>query len=140
MVTKIQAIKKLKKPANIAELRSFLGLATTLGSFIPNFGDLVAPLQTLLRKGKNWEWGDQQNWTFKLLKESLEDAKTITYWKQFRKTRLTVDASPFALRTILEQKLEHSDFYEVVACASRSLTEVERRYSQTKHEALCLGL
>ena len=39
--TKIQAIKKLKKPGNIAELRIFLGLATYLGSFIPNFADLV---------------------------------------------------------------------------------------------------
>ena len=35
--TKIQAIKKFKKPGNIADLRSFLGLATHLGSFIPNF-------------------------------------------------------------------------------------------------------
>ena len=43
----------LKKPTNIAELRSFLGLGTYLGSFIPNFGDLVTPLRTLLRKGKN---------------------------------------------------------------------------------------
>ena len=99
---------------------------------------MVTPLRTLLRKGKNWEWGDQQNWTFKLLKEGLEDAKTTTYWKQFRKTRLTVDASPFALRAILEQKLQHSDVYEVVACASRSLTEVERRYSQTEREALTI--
>ena len=44
--TKIQAIKKLKKTRNIAELRSFLGLATCLGSFIPNFADLVDPLES----------------------------------------------------------------------------------------------
>ena len=85
--TKIQAIEKLKKPGNIAELRSFLGLATYLGNFIPNFSDLFDPLWKLLRKGQNWEWGDQQNCAFKLLKEILEDTKTITYWRQFRKTR-----------------------------------------------------
>ena len=39
--TKIHTIKKLKKRGNIAELRIFLGLATYLGSFIPNFADLV---------------------------------------------------------------------------------------------------
>ena len=44
--TKIQAIKKLKKTRNIAELRSFLGLATCQGSFIPNFADLVDPLES----------------------------------------------------------------------------------------------
>ena len=99
---------------------------------------MVDPLRKLLRKGQNLEWGDQQNCAFKLLKESLEDTKTITYWKQFRKTRLTVDASPFALGAILEQKLEHSDVYKVVAYASRSLIKVERRYSQTEHEPLAV--
>ena len=41
---------------------------------------------------------------------------------------MTVDASSFALRAILEQKLEHSDVYNIVPYTSRSLTEVERRY------------
>ena len=54
------------------------------------------PLKKLLRKGQNWKWGDQQNCVFKLLKEGLEDAKTMIYLKQYRKTRLTVDASPIA--------------------------------------------
>ena len=73
-----------------------------------------------------------------LLKESLEDTKTMTHWKQFKKARLTVDASPFALGSILEQKLEHSDVYKVIAYTSRSLTEVERHHSQTESEALAV--
>ena len=75
-----------------------------------------------------------------LLKESLEDTKTMTHWKQLKKARLTVNASPFALGSILEQKLEHSDVYKVVAYTSRSLTEVERRHSQTESEALAVIL
>ena len=31
---------------------------------------------------------------------------------------MTVDASPFALRAILKQKLEHSDVYKVVPYTS----------------------
>ena len=53
---------------------------------------------------------------------------------------MTVDASSFALGAILEQKLEHSDVYKVVPYTSRSLTEVERRYQQTEHEALAVVL
>ena len=45
---------------------------------MPNFADLLDPLQKLLRKGQNWEWGDEQNCAFKLLKESLENKKIIT--------------------------------------------------------------
>ena len=46
---------------------------------------------------------------------------------------MTIDAQSFALGTILEQKLEHS---EIVSYASWSLTEVEIRYFQTEHEAV----
>ena len=45
--TKILAIKKLKKLGSITELRSFSGLETHIGSFIPNFTDLVDPLGKL---------------------------------------------------------------------------------------------
>ena len=75
---KIQVFKNLTKPEDMAELRSFLGLAIYLGDFMPNFAGLVDPLQKLLRKGQNWEWGDEQNCAFKLLKESLENKKIIT--------------------------------------------------------------
>ena len=44
----------------------------------------------------------------------------------------------FTLGAILEQKLEHPDAYKVVAYASPSLTEEERRYSQTEREVLAL--
>ena len=97
---------------------------------------MVDPLRKLLRKGQNWEWDDQQNCAFKLLKESLEDTKTITYWKQFKKNRVTIDAQSFALGARLEQKLEHSEVFKIVSYASWSLTEVEIRYFQTEHEAV----
>ena len=45
--TKILAIKKLKKLGSITELRSFSSLETYIGSFIPNFADLVDPLGKL---------------------------------------------------------------------------------------------
>ena len=47
---------------------------------------------------------------------------------------MTVDASP--LEGIIEQKLEHSDVYEVVGYAIWSLTEVERSHSQKEHKLL----
>lgn len=78
---------------------------------MPTFADMADPLQKVLRKGQYLKWSNQQNCAFKLLKESLEYAKAMIYWKQFRKTRLLVDAPSLPLEEILEQKLEHSDVY-----------------------------
>ena len=46
-----------------------------------------------------------------------------------------VDASPYGLGAILTQKQKSGEF-RPVAYASRTLTPVERRYSQTEREAL----
>ena len=51
-------------------------------------------------------------------------------------TELRVDASPVGLGAILMQS--HGQEVRPVAYASRTLTEVERRYSQTKREALAV--
>ena len=51
---------------------------------------------------------------------------------------MTLYAIPFSLGAILEQKLENSDVYKLVAYASRSLTEVESGFLQTESEALAV--
>ena len=50
-------------------------------------------------------------------------------------TKLTTDASPFGLGAILEQK-QFDGKFKPIAFASRSLSDVERRYSQTEKEGL----
>ena len=47
-----------------------------------------------------------------------------------------MDASPVGISAILTQKGTDADTSKVVAYASRALTSVEQRYSQTEKEAL----
>ena len=49
-----------------------------------------------------------------------------------------VDASPVGISAILAQREQDSPQYKVIAYASRSLTPVETRYSQTDQEGLAL--
>ena len=51
-------------------------------------------------------------------------------------TQLKVDASPFGLGAVMLQG--SGDDIHPVAYASRTLTDVERRYSQTEREALAV--
>jgi hypothetical protein len=52
-------------------------------------------------------------------------------------TQLTVDASPVGIGAVLTQSSASGDIYPVLY-ASRSLSDVERRYSQTEKEALAV--
>jgi len=60
----------------------------------------------------------------------------LAYFDQDAETVVISDASPVGLGAILTQKQHNSDQYRVVCYASRALSDVERRYSQTEREAL----
>ena len=60
------------------------------------------------------------------------------YFDVNRDTFVTVDASPVGISAILTQSKSGSDEYTVIAYASRALSDVKKRYSQTEKEALSI--
>ena len=60
----------------------------------------------------------------------------MSYFDTTKETFITVDASPVGISAILSQQGSDADTPQVVAYASRALTPVEQRYSQTEKEAL----
>lgn len=57
---KVQAIKEAPIPGNVSDLKSYLGLLTYYGKFLPNMADVLAPLYTLLRKDVKWKWEEKE--------------------------------------------------------------------------------
>ena len=60
---------------------------------------------------------------------------TLTYFNQNQQTELYCDASPVGLCAILAQTNDRCE-RSIVQFASRALSPVESRYSQTEREAL----
>lgn len=94
-------------------------------------------LRRLTRKDTPWKWGLEQQAALQTLKDSLTSYTTISYFYPSRETELIVNASPVGLGAILCQKDDQGVEY-IIAYASRSLSDVERRYSQTKKESLAI--
>ena len=69
------------------------------------------------------------------IKQSLSSGTIMAYWKPDVETRLTTDASPLGLGAISEQRQSDGEF-KSIAYASRSLIDVETRYSQAEKEGL----
>lgn len=53
---KVDAIKTAEIPKNVSEVRSFLGMASYVGRFIPNYSTITAPLRGLAKNNVNLEW------------------------------------------------------------------------------------
>jgi hypothetical protein len=136
---KIEAIVRAEPPTCASELRSFLGLVQFCARFIPDLSTVAEPLQRLCRKNTKFIWGAEQQSAFKKLKKCMSSAQTLAYFQTDAKTRVIADASPFALGAVLTQwQSDGTPGWRVVSYASRGLTDVERRYSQTEKEALAL--
>lgn len=138
--SKIEAIKNFEKPKMLKDLRSFLGLVNYIQSFIPTLAHLTEPLKEILR-GKNGKafWGPKQDVAFEEIKEIIaQELLPRHIFETNLPTMIFTDASPYALGAVLVQQkeLNGKKIERVIACASKTLTDVERRYSQTQREAL----
>ena len=81
-------------------------------------------------------FGGEWKKAFQELKERLAYAETLGYFDKDAPTQVIADAGPVGLGAVLTQKQKNGP--RVICYASRSLTDTERRYSQTEKEALAL--
>ena len=134
---KTSSLINASPPKNATEARSFLGLAQYLARFIKDFASISAPIRQLTHKNAKWVWGPEEQHAFVCLKACMATPEIMKYFNPSLETELIVDASPVGLGAILTQVTAEGGM-NIVAYASRSLTDCESRYSQTEREALAV--
>ena len=135
--SKTNAIRTTEPPNSKSAVRSFLGLANYCSRFIKNYSDLSKPLRDLIKDDTPFNWTQESDESFQQLKAALAQTKTLSFFNPTLQTELIVDASPFGLGAVLCQK-NNSGESQIIAYASKALTEVEQRYPQTDREALAI--
>lgn len=135
--SRIAAVQNFREPKTLAELRSFLGLITYIGRFIPNLAAKTEPLRRLLRTGSSFQWKTDQIQAFNIIKKAVADTTYLGFFDRKDKTKLIVDASPEGLGAVLIQENKEGQ-NRIISFASKSLTDLEQKYFQTEREALAI--
>nr|XP_034194962.1 uncharacterized protein LOC117611144 [Osmia lignaria] len=133
---KVSAVAELPPPANIKDLRRFLGLLSWYRRFVPDVSKEAAPLTTLLRKDVRWTWGKKQQQAFDELKKRLIDSPVLAMPDWNKTFILQTDASTEGLGAVLTQEDDQGE--RVIAYASRTLNNAEKNYSATELECLAV--
>ena len=94
-------------------------------------------LLELLSGKQKWIWTEEHQKCFDDLKGSLEGSNALGCFSNSAVTKVIVDASPVGLGAMLVQ-MQKTGNNKVIAYASRSLNEVEQRYSQLVRESLAI--
>jgi hypothetical protein len=100
---KIQALRDLKPPRGVSDLRSILGMFGFYDKLIPHYSDTVACLNELLRKDAPWNWTPTCQKAFDTLLSSVKDDLFLRGFSHDRRTRLSTDSSDVAYAGMIEQ-------------------------------------
>lgn len=133
---KISAVQRFRVPKTKEEVRSFLGLVTYVGRFIPDLSTLNEPLRRLTKKDVDFVWKPEQQVVFDAIKKWMTNTHSLSFFDKNLRTRLITDASPVGLGSVLVQFRNNEP--RIIGYAAKSLTDVEMRYCQTEREALAL--
>ncbi len=133
---KVSAIRALRAPTNVSELRSVLGFLNYYRCYVPGFSELAAPMNNLLKKDAKWQWGPEQAAALEQLKAALcQDGVALRRFDVDAPTKLYTDWSKHGIAAVLTQAGPDGKEY-LVACVSRSLNKHERNYSSYEGEML----
>ncbi|XP_073275427.1 uncharacterized protein [Primulina huaijiensis] len=119
---KIEAVKKWPIPLTVVEVRSFLGLAGYYRHFIADFSKIALPLTTLTRKTVKYEWTNECQQAFQVLKDKLTSAPVLALPQGVEDFVVYTDASKKGLGAVLMQR------GKVIAYASRQLKEYDKNF------------
>ena len=120
------------------QYKRFLGMANTCHEYIPDYATITAPLRQLTKKNIAFKWENRHQKAFEQLKKKLTSTPVMAYFDTKKRSLVIVDGSPYGISAILAQKEHHSQQYKILSYASRALSPVETRYSQTDIEGLSL--
>ena len=123
---KVQGIQELPRPANLRELRAFLGMTNFYRKFVRGYSDRVAALTQLLRKEEPFVWGDDQETSFLDLKNCLVEAPVLRVAEEDRPFVVHTDASDIAFGGVLMQNFGMG--LQPIAFMSKKLTKEQMNW------------
>jgi hypothetical protein len=133
--SRVEKVKKWKRPENVKEIRMFLGLCGTMRIWIKNYSAIVRPLARLIHKDEEFVWKKEQEDAFGLLKELITTAPALRGidYESSLPVILQVDSSKHTVGMVLQQ-VDEEGRRRTARYGSIPMSERESRYSQPKLE------
>ncbi|GJY19604.1 reverse transcriptase domain-containing protein [Tanacetum coccineum] len=131
---KVQSNLKTSTLTNIKGARSFLGHAGFYQRFIKDFSKIARPITKLLEKDTPFEFNDECQKAFELLKKKLTCDPVIVSPNWNLPFKLMCDTIDFAVGAVLGQK-DGKNFHPIYF-ASKTLNPAQQKYTITEKELM----
>ncbi|XP_076032421.1 uncharacterized protein LOC143020148 [Oratosquilla oratoria] len=135
---KVRAIRDFPTPANLTDLRSFMGLVNQLADFTPAITAAAQPLRPLLSPKRSFTWTPDHDKAFADVKRALSSPPVLAPFDSALPVVLQTDDSRlYGIGYALLQ--DHGQGHlRLIQCGSRFLTDAETRYATIELEMLAV--
>jgi hypothetical protein len=134
---KLMAVYKWPSLKDPTDVKSFLGLCGFYQRFVQDYATVAAPLTDLMKKKKDWVWGEKQEAAFQELKLRLLKYPVLIPPNYKKPMLLHTDASEVGVGATLSQEDEEGKV-RLIACRSKKLSPSEKNYPVHEKEMLAL--
>ena len=129
-----RAILGCLKPANVTQVKHFLGLCSYHLGHLQNFATISEPLRKLTRANMEYVRSLEQKTAYTRVQILIASTPDVTIFDENCPTYVSTDASDVGLSDVLSQLQNGEE--KVITYAFRTLSSTERNYFTSEKEAL----
>ena len=138
LCSRLEAIQKVKPPITVKGCRSFARMVNFLSIFCSDLQKLLKPIYDLTRKGRFFNWQQEQQIAFEEIKNRLPKPPILHLPDNKGRFHLYSDTSKYATWSALYQIQNGKP--KLIAYASKRLPEAAQNYSITELEMCGLAI
>ena len=118
-------------------MQSFLGQINFVKRFVPDFSQIILPLQTKIKKNWAFKWGSAEKEAFDLIKQSIINAPALNTPNFSNHFTLYTIASNSSYAAVLTQLNDHN-LEAPISFFSSNLQGAELNYSDVEKQAFAV--
>lgn len=133
---KIAVMQRYPRPNDKESVKRFVAFANYYRRFVENFAKITKPLTNLTKKRVEFQWTEECENAFQLLKRKLIESPILKYPDFSKEFKLIVDASDYACGGVLTQNHDGVDM--PIVYISKSFNKAERNKPPIEKELLAV--
>lgn len=134
--SKRDAIRNVREPSDVGQLRAFLGLANYFREFIPSYATMARPLTRLCSPKTRFGWSDVERAAFNEIKGAIISAPMLAHLDYGHEVVLRCDASLAGVGGVLLQRTGLEE--RPVAFVSKAFSPTEARWTTLEQECYAI--
>jgi hypothetical protein len=134
--SKRSAIRNVREPSDVGQLRAFLGLANYFREFIPSYATMARPLTRLCSPKTRFTWSEVERTAFNEIKAAIISAPMLAHLDYDHEVVLRCDASLAGVGGVLLQRAGLEE--RPVAFVSKAFSPTEARWTTLEQECYAI--